>query len=305
MKTEARSTVRNIALALLTVIPVTQIAVAANVPFVVNAQADAAAQAAAQAIATQQMSMQATQQANDQAMQAAQQANAQAMQAAQDASSMTQSFPVPVQQQTVSAVPNGPIPAQIAAAHTVFLTNAGADANFPVDENTAYTKVFTALQDWGRYQFVTAPAQADLIFQLRDIAPITNVTGYRGGVYTLNSPAFELTIIDAKTNMPLWTVTSPVQLYGSGKTEAKWFAIAMTNLVSRVKVLANQPLTVDEQADLTTFPANHGARNALIWSAVGLGVLGGATVLAIHFAKNSQDSFCTAHGIPLSQCAGG
>jgi len=203
---------------------------------------------------------------------------------------------------------NAPVPTQIAAAHTIFLTNSGADANFPVDETQAYNDVYAAFQSWGHYQFVTSPAQADLIFQLHDIAPITDVTGGRGGVYSLSSPAFQLNIIDPKTNVALWTVTSPVNVAGNKSSRAHWFALSVTNLVSRVKVLANVPLTPTESADLITFPKSHTTRNVLILVGVAAGVgVAGALIAHHEFdnQKQQQDNFCQANNIPLNECAGG
>jgi len=297
MKPDVRSTLRSIAAALTIILLPTQL---------VHAQIDAGTQAAQQAAA-------AAQQASAQAAAAAQQATAQAMANAQAASDNTQTAPPPVQRPVpVPLSPNAPVPTQIAAAHTIFLTNSGADANFPVDETQAYNDVYAAFQSWGHYQFVTSPAQADLIFQLHDIAPITDVTGGRGGVYSLSSPAFQLNIIDPKTNVALWTVTSPVNVAGNKSARARWFALSVSNLVSRVKVLANVPLTPTESADLTTFPKNHTTRNVLILVGVGVG-LGVAGALIAHHEfdnnvanqKQQQDNFCTAHNIPLSECAGG
>jgi len=272
---------------------------------------DPAMQAAEQANQlAMQAAQQAAQQANDQAMAAAQAATAQAMAAAQAASDDTGLIaPIPHQRPVpVPLAPDTPVPAQIAAAHTVFLTNSGADANFPVDETKAFNDVYAALQSWGHYQFVTSPAQADLIFDLHDIAPLTDVTGGRGGVYSISSPAFQLFIVDAKTNVTLWTVTSPVDITGRSKARAQWYSLAVTNLVSRVKVLAGQPLSATESADLTTVPKGHYGRNeAIIFGAsavVGVGMF----FLAHHALssmKSSQDAFCTAHNIPLSECAGG
>jgi len=89
-------------------------------------------------------------------------------------------------------------------------------------------------------------------------------------------------------------------------------SISETNLVSRVKVVAGQPLSPDETADLTTVPNYHHVRTALIivGIVVGAGVAGG---LILHHEfenslanqKASQDAFCTANNIPLSECAGG
>ena len=65
----------------------------------------------------------------------------------------------------------GPVPAQIATAHGVFLSNAGADTSFPIDATEAYNDVYKALESWGRYQMVSSPDKADLILQLRGVYP--------------------------------------------------------------------------------------------------------------------------------------
>jgi hypothetical protein len=206
-----------------------------------------------------------------------------------------------------------PVPSQIQQTHTIFLTNSGSDPNFPIDETKAYNDIYAALQAWGHYRLVDSPDQADLVFELRDIAPITDVTGNDGGVYSYTSrPAFQLTIIDPKSNIALWTITSPVNLAGKNQVFARWVSIAETNLVSRVKVVAGQSLTPDETADLTTVPNYHHVRTGLIIAGivVGTGVAGG--LILHHLFENSldnqkasQDAFCKANNIPLSQCAGG
>lgn len=151
-----------------------------------------------------------------------------------------------------------PIPAQIAAAHAVFLVNNGVDTNFPLPANDAYNQVYAALQSWGHFQLVAAPDQADLVLQLRGISPVTGVSGDAHIVYSINSPAFQLAIKDPKTNVTLWTINSPVEITGKKEARARWINIAVTNLISRVKVLANQPLSEAETADLTTYPHHHG-----------------------------------------------
>jgi hypothetical protein len=208
--------------------------------------------------------------------------------------------------------PAPPPPAQIASAHTVFLTNGGDDPNFPIDSTQGYNDIYAALKEWGRYQMVSAPGQADLVFQLRGVAPVTGISGTDGSVSSFNSPAFQLFIRDPKSNVVLWTITSPVSLAGKNQTFARWVSISETNLVSRIKVLAGQPLSAAETSDLTTVPKYHGGRTALIVvaAAVGFGVGGG--LLLHHLYENGvangkaqQDAFCQANHIPLSECAGG
>jgi hypothetical protein len=212
------------------------------------------------------------------------------------------------QQTTLSA----PVPSQIQQAQTIFLTNSGSDPNFPIDATKAYNDIYAALQTWGRYKLVTTPDQADLVFQLKGIAPITDVSGNRGGVYSITSPAFQLTILDPKSNIALWTITSPVNVTGKNQVLARWVSISETNLVSRVKVVADKSLSPDETADLTTVPKYHNGRTALIVVGVVVGAAVAGGLIAHHEYENglanqkaSQDAFCAANNIPPSLCAGG
>jgi hypothetical protein len=214
--------------------------------------------------------------------------------------------------QSTPPTPPAPFPTQIAAAHTIFLTNGGADADFPLSEGESYDRVYAALKSWGRFQLVGSAADADLIFNLREIAPITDITGNRAGTYSITSPAFRLTITDPKTHSDLWTITSPVVIVGKKDVRDHWTSIAVTNLISRTKVLVNQPLSATETADLTTVPKTHGTRTVLI--VVGATVaVAAVTAVLVHHAfedslanqKQQQDNFCIAHNIPLSECAGG
>src|SRR5277367_6367713 len=160
--------------------------------------------------------------------------------------------------------PAAPVPSQIQQAQTIFLTNSGSDPTFPIDAPKSYNDIYRALQTWGRYKLVNSPDQADLVFELKGIAPVTDVSGNRGGVYSVTSPAFQVTILDPKSNIALWTITSPVNVTGKNQVLARWVSISETNLVSRVKIVAAQPLSPDETADLTTVPNYHNARTALI-----------------------------------------
>ena len=219
------------------------------------------------------------------------------------------STPLTRAQQTT---PAAPVPSQIQQAQTIFLTNSASDPNFPIDETKAYNDIYAALQTWGRYKLVNSPEQADLVFQLKGIAPITDVSGNRGGVYTVTSPAFQLTILDPKSNIALWTITSPVNVTGKNEVLARWVSNSETNLVSRVKVVSGQSLSPDETADLTTVPKYHNGRTALIIVGVVVVAAVAGGLIGYHEYENSlanqktsQDAFCAANNIPLSQCAGG
>jgi len=214
-------------------------------------------------------------------------------------------------QQSTPTPPPSAVPGQIATAHTVFLSNAGASHNFPVDATSAYNQVYAALQGWGRYQLVDSPAQADLIFSLRDVAP-TSVAGGGDDTYTYTTPAYQITITDPRTNVTLWTLTSPFIVAGNRSARERWQQISVTNLISRLKVLTGQPLDATETADLTTYPANHFKRNILI-AGTGFAALSVGSFFLVHHLyedslanqKAQQDAFCKANNIPLSECAGG
>jgi hypothetical protein len=222
--------------------------------------------------------------------------------------------PVPASTSAAAALPATPPATIIASAHTVYLSNSGGDPNFPLDQTIAYQKIYAALQSWGRFQIVGSPAQADLIFDLYDQA---SVTGYSydndtDANYPIYSPAFQLIMVDPRTNQPVWTIDSPVNLTGKGATFDKWTAIAVTNLVSRVRVAAGEPLSATETADLTTVPQTHFGRIVAL-SVVGFVALSvGSGLLLHHLYENSlangkaqQDAFCQANNIPPSECAGG
>ena len=207
-----------------------------------------------------------------------------------------------------AAAHNAPPPAIIANAHTVLLTNAGADPNFPIDSTQAYNDIYAALQSWAHYQLVSSADQADLIFELHGVAPVTAVDGFHGNVNSYTSPAFQLSIRDPKTTAVLWTVTSPVALAGSGKKLARWITLSETNLVSRIKVVAGVPLSATESDDLTTLPKTHAALGLAILLGIGAGAALGGWLLYRHEVnkgKAEQDAFCQANHIPLSMCAGG
>lgn len=195
--------------------------------------------------------------------------------------------------QATGTLPTAPVPPQIAAAHTVFLSNDGADANFPGTSAEAYNAVYHALQQWGRYQLVSTPAEADLLLKLRAAAPVTGVGGGddNTAAYAITSPAFALNIVDAHTGANLWTITSPVNLSAKRKERARWYAISVTNLVSRIKVVANEPLSNAEQAELTEYPKGSKTGMIILLSALGAMLATGIAVPIImrnHFNDEVQ-----------------
>ena len=102
----------------------------------------------------------------------------------------------------------GPIPTQIATAKKVFIANAGGDdpgiyeALFNRDVDRSYNLFYAAMKSAGRYELVGAPAEADLLFEIRFAVSVSAADVYfgGGGGGSHCDPQFRLEIRDPKTN---------------------------------------------------------------------------------------------------------
>jgi hypothetical protein len=100
--------------------------------------------------------------------------------------------------------PAAPLPSQILTARNVFLSNAGGllDLNtVSGDPRRDYNQFYAAVKDWGRFNLVASPAEADLVLQIS----ITSIPRQIGGEI-VPFPAFKLTLIDPKTSIVLWAL---------------------------------------------------------------------------------------------------
>jgi hypothetical protein len=100
------------------------------------------------------------------------------------------------------------IPAQIASARTVFLSN---NLGAPLaDTDKIFNEIYAGVQQQNRFTIVTDPRTADLLLQFN----VVNTDNIRfGTVQTIT-----LQIIDAKTQVILWSVSDSGQtkaIYGS------------------------------------------------------------------------------------------
>jgi hypothetical protein len=120
-----------------------------------------------------------------------------------------------------------PLPAQLAAAKTVFIANA-FEAGGPASE-AAYNQVYAAVQVLNRFTLVSSPQQADLILQFG---------------LTPNGLAEVLHITDPKTNVRLWSVSEGIRIGVRGSTAAKNTQIAINNLANDLQTICTpQPPT--------------------------------------------------------------
>lgn len=140
----------------------------------------------------------------------------------------------------------GPIPPAIAAAKTIFVSNAGADAGlfpepFTGDPDRAYTEFYAALKTTGDFTLVADPAQADLILELRLFAPYGPTNSNKQNGTADPRPMFRLVIYDGKTHYILWTVTSSIELAFLQKTHDKNFDMALSSLLNQFLQRAGKP----------------------------------------------------------------
>lgn len=132
--------------------------------------------------------------------------------------------------------PAAPVPVQIGSAKKVFISNAGEDTVFSLPRdamysggpNRAYNQFYAAMKSWGRFELVSAPADADLVFQI-------------GFMDKNEGPVFvsqlKLVILDPKTNIALWTITKYVEPAGKAKNREKNYDLTMTALLGDLKII--------------------------------------------------------------------
>jgi hypothetical protein len=136
-----------------------------------------------------------------------------------------------------------PVPPQIFTSKKVFISNAGYDSTSRVafknggDLNQPYNQFYSAVKNWGRYELVATPADADLVFEIRFTAPLAY--DEKLAVY---EPQLDLDILDVKTHFKLWSITAPVQGAIRKATWEKNFSQGIASLMDDLKKLTTEPV---------------------------------------------------------------
>jgi hypothetical protein len=139
------------------------------------------------------------------------------------------------------AVSTAPMPTAMQTAKRVFLGNAGVDGNSiqafrqSGDMNQAYNWFYAAMKNWGRYELVGSPADADLVFEISFAAPLVGTEKL-----LMSAPYLRLEILDAKSHFLLWTIVEPVE---GAYRKATWennLNTGVTNLVSDLKNITTE-----------------------------------------------------------------
>jgi hypothetical protein len=149
-------------------------------------------------------------------------------------------------QAPLSVLPLAPVPPALLNAKTVFISNAGADSGlfphpFSGDPDRAYNEFYSGIQGWGRYQIVTDPSAADVVFELQLIAPNGPSAPNKQNGASDPLPMFRLVIFDRKTHYVLWALTESITVAVLQKTHDNNFDLALTALTLDLKRLASAP----------------------------------------------------------------
>lgn len=150
--------------------------------------------------------------------------------------------------QNPTAAPAAPVPAPLHTAQNLFVANAGMDAfslqafdELGLSKTNTYDSLYSTIESWKTEKLVSAPADADLILDVRCTAPfISNHDGWRFQHILANTTwqfQIELTIYDAKTHFLLWTLTQPVRPANLTGTWHKNIAAANAALAGQLQAL--------------------------------------------------------------------
>lgn len=142
--------------------------------------------------------------------------------------------------------PAAPVPPAITAAKSIFVSNGGSDSGlfpepFSGDPSRPYNQLFAALQSSGQFHLVTDPSSADLVLEIRLIAPYGPTSANKQNGASDPLPMFRLTVYDAKSHFVLWTITSSIGVAFLQKTHDHNFDIALTEVVSEFLSIAGKP----------------------------------------------------------------
>ena len=104
-----------------------------------------------------------------------------------------------------TAAAQAPLPPAIAAAKTVFLSNACSDS-YKTCTNI-YNQLYSRLQSETKYKLVLDPSQADLIFEIHFSTKLSGVSGTtESGPISQYRTTLQLIIQDRATRITLWSI---------------------------------------------------------------------------------------------------
>jgi hypothetical protein len=137
-----------------------------------------------------------------------------------------------------------PVPTPLLNARKVFISNAGADSGlfphpFSGDPDRPYNEFYAGIKAWGRYELVSDPSDADLVFELQLIAPSGPQRPSKQNGASDPLPMFRLVILDRKTHYVLWALTESVGFAILQKTHDQNFDLALATITDDLKRLTS------------------------------------------------------------------
>jgi hypothetical protein len=113
--------------------------------------------------------------------------------------------------------PAAPVPRQILSAKKVFIANGGGDESrfespqYSGGPDRLYNEFYAAMKSWGRYELVSTPAEADLVFEISlTLIQVTRAEALKENETAYDSQ-FRLSIRDMQTHTTLWGLTEHAQ----------------------------------------------------------------------------------------------
>jgi hypothetical protein len=157
---------------------------------------------------------------------------------------MSLSCDYPCAAQQPKQVPPAPVPPLILAAKKVFIANGGGDESlydwpqYSGGPDRLYNEFYAALKSWGRYELVSTPEEADLVFEIR----LTSLQPMRSEPLKDQNPQydsqFRLAIRDVKTHETLWGLTEHAQTAILQGNRDKNFEQALGGILSELRRIA-------------------------------------------------------------------
>jgi len=125
-----------------------------------------------------------------------------------------------------------PIPVQVLTAKKVFISYGESDAD-PGAPDLTYNEFYAMMKSWGKYELVSAPADSDLVFEVRYLSGISD-------------SQLRLSIVDPKTHIVLWPFVQHVESSSRETARRQKFYEAMADLVEDVKKVTSQPVPANK-----------------------------------------------------------
>lgn len=173
---------------------------------------------------------------------------------------------LPAQQTNTGAAP---VPPQLMTAHAVFVSNGGGSNYFDMFDggpNRAYNSFYSEVKKTGRYELVSSPSAADVIFEIRAIAPAVSWNDTPS-----YNPQVVLTVRDPKTSAVLWTASANVRAIGTKGRRDKQFDQCVAVLVDELAQVTGQPLTEAQTKAIDSNSRMSTGAKVFLFSAIGAG----------------------------------